>query len=108
MAEFKISGRLSVKGLKAQFAKTYGLELRVYKGNKFADESATLASLSTKKVDDFECKGNMQAGNFEAKFNAATGLKVQIATLPNAKVEPGVLVNDKFTLSEASSKFKPA
>jgi hypothetical protein len=105
MAEFSISGRLSVAGLQRQFKQTFGLELRVYKGNKFADEKATLASLSDKKVEDFQCAGNMKVGNFESRFESATGLKVQIATLPDAPVEPGKLVNNDFTLSQASSKF---
>jgi hypothetical protein len=105
MSDFNISGRMSVAGLKNQFKKSYGLELRVYKGPKLADEKATLASLSDKKVDDFDCNGNTKVANFEARFEAATGLKVQVATLPNAPVEPGVLVNNAFTLSEASRKF---
>jgi len=105
MAEFSISGRMSVAGLKNQFLKAFGLELRVYNGQKFADEKATLASLSSKKVDDFECKGNMKVGSFETKFEAATGLKVQIATSPNAKVEPNQLVNNEFTLAQAKTKF---
>ena len=105
MADFSISGRMSVAGLQNQFKKTFGLELRVYKGTKFADPKATLASLSEKKVDDFDCKGNTKVGNFEIKFEAATGLKVQVATLPNAAVEPGKLVNNDFTLSKASTMF---
>jgi hypothetical protein len=105
MADFSISGRMSVAGLQNQFKKTFGLELRVYKGSKFADPKATLASLSEKKVEDFDCKGNTKVGNFEIKFEAATGLKVQVATLPNAKVEPGKLVNNDLTLSQASTKF---
>lgn len=105
MAEFSISGRMSVGRLQSQFKSVFGLELRVYKGPKFAEESATLASISSKKVDDFECAGNMKVGNFEARFLSATGIKVQVATLPNAKVEPGVLVNNDYTLSQASAKF---
>ena len=105
MSDFNISGRMSVAGLQSQFKKSYGLDLRVYKGPKFADSKATLASLSDKKVDDFECNGNTKVVNFEARFEEATGLKVQVATLPNATVEPGVLVNNSFTLSEASRKF---
>jgi hypothetical protein len=31
MAQLSISGRLTVKGLKSQFSKTFGLELRVEK-----------------------------------------------------------------------------
>lgn len=107
MADINISGRMTVKSLKAQFQKEFGLELRVYNGKIFAKEDATLASLSSKKVDDFECRGNLLVGNFETRFEAATGLKVQVATLTNAKVEPGVLVNGKYSLSEAGEKFKP-
>ncbi len=105
MADFSISGRMTVTGLQNQFKKAFGLELRVYKGPKFADPKATLASLSDKKVGDFECKGNTKVGNFEAKFEAATGLKVQVAVLKDAPVEPGVLVNNDFTLADAMRKF---
>lgn len=47
----------------------------------------------------------MKVGNFEAHFSKETGIKVQVATLPNAKAEPGKLVNNDFTLSQASVKF---
>jgi hypothetical protein len=107
MAEFNISGRLTVKSLKKQFEDSFGLELRVYDGNKFAEGDSTLASISKIKVDDFECRSNMIISNFESKFHDATGIKVQIATLSNAKTEPNELVNNSFTLSEASSKFRP-
>ncbi len=105
MAEFSISGRMSVSGLQNKFKNEYGLELRVYKSKKLADPKATLASLSEKKVDDFECKGNMKVGNFEVRFEAATGLTVQVATLLNAKVAPGQLVNNDYTLSQACEIF---
>ncbi len=102
MADFSISGRMSVAGLQRQFSKAFGLELRVYKGPNFADPKATLASLSDKKVDDFECKGNTKVGNFETKFEKATGLTVQVATLPSADGNPGTLVTDDLTLSQAA------
>ena len=105
MAEFNISGRMSVARLRNQFKETYGLDLRVYHGQKFADDSDTLASISNKKVDDFDCRGNMLVGNFEDSFLKSTGIKVQVATCANAKVEPGSLVNGKFSLSEAQQKF---
>ena len=47
----------------------------------------------------------MKVANFEANFLKSTGIKVQVATLPDAQVEPGKLVNNDFTLSQASSKF---
>lgn len=106
MANFNISGRLTVAGLKKQFEETFGLELRVYKGKQFADEKATLASLSSKKVDDFECRGNLKVGNFEKRFEEETGLRIQVATLPNSKTNAGNLVHNESTLSEASRNFK--
>ena len=45
MAEFNISGRLTVKSLKKQFKEAFGATLRVYKGKQFADDDATLASI---------------------------------------------------------------
>lgn len=106
MAEFSISGRMSVARLQAQFETNYGLELRVYKGNILADPKATLASLSDKKVDDFECNGNTKVGNFEARFKEATGLKVQVAVLSTSTSKwAGHLVNNDFTLSQASRGF---
>lgn len=77
----------------------YGLVLRVYKkNNTFAEDDATLASLSEKKVDDISVRSNMLVGNFEANFNGATGLKVQVATGDNSQ-----LVDGKSTLAEARS-----
>jgi hypothetical protein len=43
-ADFDIKGNMKVKTLQEEFMKNFGLTLRIYKGNKFADESATLAS----------------------------------------------------------------
>lgn len=105
MAEFNISGRMTVGTLKKQFEDAYGLELRVFNGSIWADESATLASISDKKVDDFECRSHMKVGNFEERFKEATGVKVQVATRSDAKVEPGRLVHNESTLGEASKNF---
>lgn len=100
MGELQITGRLTVKGLKAKFFKEYNLTLRVFKGSKFADENATLASLSDKKVEDFSAKSNMLVGNFEQRFENATGLKVQIATPDDT-----VLVNNSAPLSSGKTAF---
>jgi hypothetical protein len=101
MANLSISGRMSVKGLKKSFKKEYGLSLRVYKGKKFADEDATLASLSDKKVTEFSAKSNMLVGNFEKKLNDATGLNVQVSS-PKDKE----LCGDSRTLAEARDLYK--
>ena len=99
MAEFSISGRMSVGNLQNQFKKEFGLTLRVYNGSKFADATATLASISDKKVEDVSCIGSIQVGNFEERM-LKVGLKVQVATGDNT-----LLVNNKYTLNEASKLF---
>jgi len=101
MADLTISGRMMVKTLKSAFKKEYNLTLRIYKGNKFADDAATLASLSEKKVEDFSAKSNMKIGNFEERFEKATGLKVQIAS-PDDKE----LVLNQRTLAETKEVYK--
>ncbi len=45
MADFTITGRMKVKTLKADFKENFGSTLRVYNGQKFADDDATLASI---------------------------------------------------------------
>ena len=101
MAELSISGRMLVKTLKSDFKKTYGLSLRVYKGgNSFADDNATLASVSSKKAEDFKASGNMLVGNFEKNFEENTGLKIQV-TSPNDKE----LVSNISTISDRQAFY---
>ena len=48
MADFKIDGRMKVKGLKEKFKETFGLTLRVYTTTNCkspAKDDATLASI---------------------------------------------------------------
>jgi hypothetical protein len=101
MGELAISGRMQVKTLKAKFKESFGLTLRVYKGSNFADDGATLASLSEKKVEEFKANSNMKVGNFEENFNKATGLKVQVAS-PNDKE----LCHDGSTLSDRKKLYQ--
>ena len=100
MAEISVSGRMSVKTLKSQFKKEFGLTLRVYNGAKFAEEDATLASLrkgDASKAGDLKIVGNMLVGNFEKKFQEIYGIKVQVANADDSK-----LSNDASTLTAAS------
>ena len=52
MADFTISGKMKVKTLKTNFKEEYGSTLRVYNGQKFADDDATLASLVDSGISD--------------------------------------------------------
>lgn len=77
----KINGRIKVKTLQEQFKSEFGLTLRVYDGNKFADPDFTLAKV--RKGDalggEFSPKKNMKVGNLEDKILQDFGVKVQVA-----------------------------
>lgn len=100
MAEFSINGRTKVKTLKKQFKEAFGSTLRVYKGKRFADEEATLASIRAEgaKGGDIKVNGNMQVGNFEDKVKEVFGISIQVATPDDTK-----LIDNSVTLS-ASGK----
>jgi len=100
MGDISVSGRMSVKTLKSQFKNEFKLTLRVYKGNKFAEEDATLASLRKEggaKAGDLKIVGNMLVGNFEKKFMEIYGIRVQVANNDDS-----ALAKDSLTLSAAS------
>ena len=100
MADISVSGRMSVKTLRAQFKKEFSLTLRVYNGARFADDDATLASLrkgDASKAGDMKISGNLQVGNFEKRFQDTYGIKVQVANGDDSK-----LVDNSLTLSAAS------
>ncbi len=99
MADFSISGRLTVKALKKQFKDEFGSTLRVYNGVKFADENATLASIrkeGSPKTGDLVIKGNMKVGTFEDKMMELFGIKVQVASPDDSK-----LIDNNVTLSQS-------
>lgn len=101
MADFKISGRMSVERLQEQFKTNFGGSLRVYNGVKFADPKATLASIRTGDVKggEFSANGNMLIGNFEKLVKENFGVKIQVANKDNSK-----LVNDSSTLSQSGKE----
>lgn len=101
MAEFKIDGRMKVKGLKEQFKKCFGATLRVYTTvncKQPANEDATLASIRAEgaKGGELTVGGNLRVGNFEKKVAELYGIGVQVATPDNSK-----LAKDDITLAAA-------
>ena len=98
MAEFSIDGRMKVKTLKKQFKEAFGATLRVYKGNQFADEDATLASIRVgdAKGGELKCAGNLKVGNFENKMKELFGVKVQVANK-----DDNALANNDITIAAA-------
>lgn len=85
MADLTISGKMKVKTLKANFKNEFGSTLRVYNGQRFADDDATLASIrkNDAKGGDVKINGKMLVGNFEKKSlkNLALRYKWQRQTI---------------------------
>ena len=104
MADFKIEGRMKVKGLKEKFKETVGLTLRVYTTlacKSPAKDDATLASIRAEgaKGGEIVVGSNIRVGNFEKKVADLYGIGVQVANGANTK-----LSNDDDTLAAASKK----
>lgn len=100
MSDFKFSGRMSIERLQKQFKNEFGGTLRVYYGNKFADPSATIASIrkgGTSKSGEFDVSGNMHVGRFEKVLKEQFGIKVQVANAENTS-----LASDKSSLSKCA------
>ncbi len=96
-----INGRMKVKTLQADFKEEFGLTLRLYDGNKFADDNDTLASIrkGDSKGGEFSPRKNTKIGNLEDKFKDLFGIKVQVAGSDDS-----YLCDNDITLSEAFNK----
>ena len=104
MADFKIDGRMKVKGLKEKFKETFGLTLRVYTTTTCkvpAKDDSTLASIRADgaKGGEVTVGSNRKVGSFEKMVAEAYGIGVQVANANNTK-----LCNDDDTLSAAAKK----
>lgn len=104
MADFKIDGRMKVKGLKEKFKDTFGLSLRVYTTVSCkapAKDDATLASIRAEgaKGGEIVVGSNRKVGSFEKMVADAYGIGVQVANASNTK-----LANDNDTLAAAAKK----
>lgn len=100
MADFNISGRMKVKSLKSNFKKEFGLTLRVYQGNKFADDNDTVGSVSDISIPngaEVKANGRTHVGNFEDNVKDTFGVKVQVANAEDSK-----LSKNDISLSAAS------
>lgn len=101
MADFSISGKMKVKTVRANFKKEFGSTLRLYKGAKFADDDASIASIAKDKVEsgsEVKANGNMKVGNFEKQLMDVFGIKAQVANPADT-----ALVDNGMTLA-ASGK----
>ncbi len=106
MAQFKIDGRLTVKNLKDQFKKEFNCTLRVYDGNKIANDSSTLASIRDNhdvKSGSLTVGKNWKVDTFEQKMYDVFGVKVKVFTC-----DDWVKVLDNISLGTAGKIKKGA
>ena len=104
-AEFSVAPNKKVKTICADFKKTFGVTLCIYKGAQLADPEMTLAALNkkttkdvtTKSNDELKIKASMKVGEAEKLFDQMFGLTVQIKD-PAGKA----CVDNKLTIGQAS------
>ncbi len=104
-AEIDIKGNMVVRTVKKQFKKAFnGCEIRIYKGNRFADHGSTIASIrGTSKGfekgtgEEFKVKATWKVSKVESAFKDSFGIKINVA-LPG----DSDLADDNLTLGEVS------
>jgi len=96
---------MTVRGFKELFKETFGATLRVYQGNRKANDDATLASIreANCKGGEFSCGDNDTVNDFEDFVKELYGITVQVATC-----DDWVLVLDGITLANAGKIKKNA
>ena len=104
-AEFSVAPNKKVKTICADFKKTFGVTLCIYKGTQLADPEMTLAELNkrttkdvtTKSYNELKIKASMKVGEAEKLFDQMFGLTVQI------KDPKGTYcVDNKLTIGQAA------
>jgi hypothetical protein len=98
MATIKVTKASSVQSIKSQFSKEFSCNIRIYNGNKFADDKMKISDLS--KTDnpggDLELGARSRVENVEKYFNETFGIKVQISNADDTK-----LAGNELTLTQA-------
>lgn len=107
MAEFKIDGRMKVKTLKETFKESFGGTLRVYVGNRKADENATIASIREegKPAGGMVVAKSWYVETFENKMLEEYGIKVQVFTCDDwVAVLDGIKLEDVGKIKKGATK----
>lgn len=108
-AEFTVAPNKKVKTVCADFKKTFGTTLAIYKGAQLADGDLTLNQLGQKTTkvvnanskNELKIKASMKVGEVEQLFSDLFGITVQIKD-PAGKT----CVNNKLTIGQAARGSK--
>ena len=100
-ADFDVKGNMKVKTLQKNFSNSFGCELRVYNGKRFAENNHTIAKIRDNKIsttgEEFKIRASWTVDRLEIRFSESFGIKVQVA-LP----ENGGLAENSQTLGAVS------
>ena len=100
-AEFDVKGNMKVKTLQKYFKESFGADLRVYYGKKFANKDHTIAKVRGKNSpgtgEEFRIRATWKVKKLEKIFTDSFGIKVQVALPGNTE-----LADDNLTLGEVS------
>ena len=94
LKDIHVTGNMKVSTLKEQFKESFGTEIRVYKsvntgkGARLADNSVTLASISSKKVENITISKHKTVGEIEESFKENMGIGIQIMIPDGSKFAP--------------------
>ena len=100
-ADFDVKGNMKVKTLQKNFTDSFGCELRVYNGKRFAENNHTIAKIRDNKIsttgEEFKIRASWTVDRLEMQFSESFGMKVQVALPGN-----GGLAENSQTLGAVS------
>lgn len=100
-ADFDVQGNMKVKTLQKNFSDSFGCELRIYNGKRFAEKNHTIAKIRDSKLsttgEEFKIRASWSVDRLERQFAESFGIKVQVA-LP----ENGGLAENSQSLGDVS------
>ena len=98
MATIKVTKASSVQSVKNQFTKEFNCNIRIYNGNRFADEKAKISELSKTENSsgELELGARSRVENVEKYFMDTFGIKVQVSNSTDTK-----LADNSMTLTQA-------
>ena len=99
MADFKISGHMKIKTLKANFKEKFGSTIRVYHGVKYASDDDTVGKIAKKTVargQEVGANGRKKVSTFKKQMKDVYGIKIQVANRNDSE-----LVANDISLTES-------
>jgi|TARA_B100001964_G_C14023959_1_gene505160 hypothetical protein len=100
-SEFDVKANMKVKSLQRNFKKSFGCELRIYHGKKFANPGYTIAKIRPKDKrgsgEEFKARASWKVKRLEKQFKDSFGITVQVAKPGNEE-----LADNSHTLGKVS------